>query len=98
MIQPIEYNVLIKLDEIKKKTDGGILLSDTTIEADKHAQQRGTIAAMSPFAFSYAEWPGGLTPKVGDRVFFARYEGVLFTEGEDEFRLVKDKAIAAVIE
>lgn len=98
MIRPVEYNVLIRPDPVEEKTQGGLILPDTTKDADKHAQQRGTIVSMSPLAFDYAEWPAGQKPEIGNRVLFARYEGILVKDGEDEFRLVKDKAIAAVIE
>ena len=98
MIRPIEYNVLIRPDPVEERTKGGLLLPDQTKESDKHAQQRGTIVSMSPASFDYAEWPEGTKPEIGDRVIFARYEGILWKEGDDEFRLVKDKAIAAVIE
>jgi len=98
MIRPIEYNVLIRPDPAEQKTKGGIILSDQTVETDKHAQQRGVIVSMSPAAFDYAEWPEGSKPQNGNRVLFARYDGILVKDGDDEFRLVKDKAIAAVIE
>jgi chaperonin GroES len=98
MIRPIEYNVLVRPDPIEERTKSGIILTDATVESDKHAQQRGVIVSMSPAAFDYAEWPEGGKPQIGDRVLFARYDGILVKDGEDEFRLVKDKAIAAVIE
>ena len=72
MIRPIEYNVLIRPDPAEQKTKGGIILSDQTVETDKHAQQRGVIVSMSPAAFDYAEWPEGAKPEIGDRVIFAR--------------------------
>lgn len=97
-IRPIEYNVLIYPDPVEQKTKGGIIISDVTKESDEHAQQRGTIVAMSPFAFTYDNWPMDANPPViGDRVFFARYDGALIDDGGHKFRLVKDKSIAAVI-
>ena len=98
MIRPIEYNVLVRPDPTEQKTKSGIILTDATVESDKHAQQRGVIVSMSPAAFDYAEWPEGGKPEIGDRVLFARYDGILVKDGEDEFRLVKDKAFAAVME
>lgn len=97
-IKPIEFNVLVRPDSVETKTPGGIILTDVTKESDRFAQQRGTIEAISPFAFDYAVWGDVPKPKIGDRVLFARYDGILVKDGEDEFRLVKDKAIAAVIE
>lgn len=98
-IQPIEFNVLVKPQTVEEKTKGGIILSDVTKEADKYAQQRGEIVALSPLAFSYADWPAGTTlPKVGDEVFFGKYAGTLVKDDDgNEFRLVKDKEIAAVV-
>lgn len=97
-IQPIEFNVLIKPQEVEKKTASGLYLPDQTVEADKYAQQRGEIVALSPLAFSYADWPDGtVLPKVGDTVFFGKYAGTMVKEGDAEYRLVKDKEIAAVL-
>jgi co-chaperonin GroES (HSP10) len=100
MIQPIEFNVLIKPLDIDQKTKGGIILVDQTVEADRYAQQRGTIAAVSPLAFSYADWPEGTQlPKVGDTVFYGKYAGTMVKDDDGtEYRLVKDKEIAAVIQ
>ena len=37
-------------------------------------------------------------PKVGDKVFFAKYAGLMITaDDETEFRLMSDKDIAAVL-
>lgn len=98
-IQPIEFNVLVKPQDVEKKTKGGIILADQTTEADKYAQQRGTIEAVSPLAFSYGDWPAGtVLPKPGDEVFFGKYAGTLVKDDDgNEFRLVKDKEIAAVV-
>lgn len=100
MIQPIEFNVLIKPLEVEQKTKGGIILVDQTKEADKYAQQRGTIAAVSPLAFTYADWPEGTRlPQVGDVVFYGKYAGTMVKDDDGtEYRLVKDKEIAAVIQ
>ena len=99
-IQPIEFNVLVKPQDIEQKTKGGIILVDQTVEADKYAQQRGEIIAVSPLAFSYADWPEGTRlPTVGDIVFFGKYSGTLVKDDDGtEYRLVKDKEIAAVIQ
>ncbi len=96
-IKPIEFNVLIKPQEVEEKTKGGIILSDVTKEADRYAQQRGTIAAISPLAFSYADWPTGtVLPQVGDTVFYGKFAGTMVKDDDGtEYRLVKDKEIAA---
>ena len=93
----LEFNVIVEQDAVKDKTDGGLILIDQ--EKQKHQTTRGTIVAISPLAFSYAEWPEGTSPpKVGDRVAFAQYGGP-FIDGQDEkkYRVLKDKDIVAVL-
>jgi chaperonin GroES len=99
-IRPIEFNVLVRPQAIEEKTKGGLILPDQTKEADKYAQQRGTIVALSPLAFTYADWPeGSFLPVVGQDVLFGKYAGTLVKDDDGtEYRLVKDKEIAAVID
>lgn len=99
-ITPIEYKVLVKPTEVVEKTKGGILLPDIVKEKDQHASMEGVIEAVSPFAFSYEEWPAGARkPKAGDLVVFSRYSGINI-KGNDggEYRLMNDKDIVAVRE
>lgn len=102
-LRPMEFNVVVKPDAIEEKTAGGIILTSSTVDADKLAADSGVIIALSPLAFSYAEWPEGtVLPQVGDRVVYARYAGTLRKakpgSGEDDLRILKDKDIMAVVE
>ena len=98
-IAPMEYNVLVAPEEAITKTAGGILLPEKIAETEQLASQKGRLVAMSPHAFSYADWPeGARKPEVGDAVLFAKYAGGLI-DGADkrEYRVVKDKDIIAVL-
>lgn len=96
---PMEYNVVIRPDNVEEVTKGGIILSTRTVEADKFAVQTGEVIALSPHAFSYADWPeGARKPVVGDRVVYGKYKGSTFGKDADEVRIVKDKDIDAIIE
>lgn len=98
-IRPIEYNVLIKQDEVEEKTSGGVFIPGQEQDRQKHAQTRGEIVAMSPMAFSFDDWPQGEPkPELGQRVVFGRHAGT-FVEGVDgnEYRVVKDKDVVAVM-
>jgi co-chaperonin GroES (HSP10) len=105
-LTPLEFFVLVELDPQEKKTAGGIILTENTQERDELAVQEGTLVAISPHAFSYAEdWPEGSKPEVGQRVLFKRYAG---TSGgihrktvngvERRWRLMNDKELIAIIE
>jgi co-chaperonin GroES (HSP10) len=97
-LQPVEFNCIIELDPTEEKTGGGIILPGDKVDRNRLEETVGTIAALSPFAFNYEDWPEGADkPKVGDRVFFARYAGIL-QECEDRWvRIIKDKDVVAVV-
>ncbi len=98
-IQPIEYNVLVKQDDIEEKTSGGLYLPDDQQERDKHSATQGVIVAASPMAFAFDDWPADKPkPQAGQRIVFARHAGT-FVKGEDgkEYRVVKDKDVVATM-
>ncbi len=96
---PKEFNVVVEMDPVEQVTKGGIILTATQTDRDKHAAEVGTLTDVSPLAFTYADWPEGeQQPQVGDRVLVARYTGVMHTIGDRTFRVLKDKEIVAVIE
>jgi chaperonin GroES len=104
-LHPMEFQVVVQPDPVEEKTKGGIILAQSTVEADELAADEGTLVAVSPHAFSYAEWPeGARKPQVGDRVIFSRYAGTFrkpkVTEDRKTppLRIMPDKAILAVIE
>ncbi len=97
---PFEYNVVIAPEEVETVTKGGIILTDAKKEVDGIATMRGRLVSVSPAAFDYANWPEGTRlPQPGDEVIFAKYAGVLIP-GKDgrEYRILKDRDIAAVIQ
>ena len=100
---PLEYQCVILLDRQEEKTAGGIILPSQVKDADKLAAQEGTLVAISPHAFSYADsWPEGSKPEVGQRVLIRRYAGVMHERGEGStkraYRLVSDKDIIAIVQ
>ncbi len=95
---PSEYNVVVKPDPVEEVTKGGIIMPVSKTDRDKLAADEGTLVAVSPHAFSYADWPEGQKPpQVGDRVVFARYAGSLIKRGDTDYRVIKDKDIIAVV-
>lgn len=97
-ISPTEFKVLVRPDKVEEKTRGGIIVPQETRERDQAASTAGEIIAISPLAFTYADWPvTSNPPKVGDRVLFGRYSGMT-VKGNDgeEYRLIADKEISGV--
>lgn len=97
-LQPVEFNVVVELDHEEEKTAGGIILTTQKVERNRLEETEGTLAAVSPFAFNYDEWPAGARkPEIGDRVYFARYAGIL-TECDGRWvRIIKDKEVVAIV-
>ena len=95
MIVPVEYKVLVKLEEMEKTTVGGIIIPDDRHERDQMAQTEATLIAVGGNAFE--DWNGDI-PVVGDRVLVSKYAGER-TNGKDDnpFRLCVDKDICAII-
>jgi len=67
-IQPINNNILIKLDEVKEdKTAGGIIIPDTA----KEKSQEGEVVALPP--------DSDISVSVGDRVMYKSFSGTEIT-------------------
>lgn len=98
-IRPVEFNILVKPDDVERKTKGGIILAESTVEKEEFGRMEGTLIAASPLAFDYAEWPEGTKPEVGNRVLFSRYQATE-VQGRDggKYWLMKDKAVCGVME
>lgn len=96
-IYPIEYRVVILLDEAPEKI-GSILVPKDVKERNDLAQVQGVLVAVGGLAFSVDGNPWPDQPKVGDRVMIAKYSGV-DADGKDgrKYRVAHDKDVCAVI-
>ena len=99
-IKPVEYKVLIKVDEINDKSEGGIWIPESRLEREQMAHDRGTLVDVSEMAFE--DWPGR-RPQVGEKVIFSKYAGsIIMFENKDRmrerYRLCNDKDICAILE
>lgn len=98
-LRPMEFNVVVEMDPVEERTAGGIILPTSKTDRDELATEEGTLVALSPHAFTYADWPEGEAPPVaGERVLIARYAGAIHKRAGKVFRVLKDKDIVAVIE
>jgi chaperonin GroES len=91
--------VVMPLDPVKK-TAGGIILTDTSVEAAKWVQHLGVILAYGPDAFKDSSGKERYSPmpKKGDIVMYGQYAGTAFRkEFIDEVNLkVGDKKLLLV--
>ncbi len=94
---PMEYNVVVEIDAVVKKSPGGIIMPDAIVDKEKLAAEEGTLIAVSDMAFDI--WPdGSRKPQVGERVLVARHSGIMRERDGKTLRILKDKDIVAIIE
>lgn len=93
MIEPIGHRVLLKMQELAKKTKGGIILPDETRYRLEMAEMYGEIVAMGDEAFITHK----TKPKVGDVIMIPRNGGLLYTYEAVEYRIIDDIHIQGII-
>lgn len=94
-LDPVEYKVLVKPDNVDEVTKSGLIIPAQTADRERMAQVKGTLVACGGNAFE--DWRGRI-PKIGDRVYFAKYAGLkVQDESRGWYQLINDKDIAAII-
>ena len=93
-IKPLFDNVLIKPLEEEAKTPGGILLPDTA----KEKPQVGKIMAVGPGATDDKGKKVPMQVKVSQKVVYKKWGGNEIRVGQEEWLLVEQKDILAIIE
>jgi len=93
-IKPIGGKVLVKRLEADEKTAGGIVLPDTAKEKPKEGKVIALGEGKTLDSGEHCEFE----VKVGDRVIFASYSGNEVTVDGEEYLLMSEEDILAVID
>ena len=93
-ITPLFDNVLVKPLEEESKTPSGILLPDTA----KEKPQIGKIMAVGPGGMTDDGKQVKMVVKVGDKVMYKKWGGNEVKIGTEEWLLVEQKDILAIVE
>lgn len=97
--RPQGYKILVAIPKPRKKTDGGILIPDHVLDAEKTASIYGNVIGVGPDAYSdELKFPHGPYCKEGDWVIFRSYSGTRLKINDDEFRLINDDTVEAVVD
>lgn len=97
--EPSGYKLLIKPLEVKEKTDSGIYMPDALKNAEQTASVIGFVVKAGPDAYMDTEkFPNGPYCKEGDFVIFRSYSGTRFKVDKQEFRLINDDTVEAVVD
>ncbi len=105
---PVGPRVLIQLQTIREKTQGGIVLVEETKEVNRATTQVGKLIATGQIAFCNRDtgqrWPEGVWATNGNIVRIPKYIGTRWErelpngEGKAVFVLIEDHQIQSVID
>lgn len=96
-IIPVGWRVLLKPRDVSDVTAGGIIRPDITKETMKLAAVICEVIAMGPDAYGDANKFQDPWVKVGDQVLIERFAGARFKYNGEEYRILNDDEIIAVI-
>jgi len=91
-IKPLADRVVVKALPTEEKTKSGIIMPDTA----KEKPQEGEIVAVGPGKVEKGERLA-LEVKVGDRVIYSKYAGTEVKYDGQEYLILKESDILAVI-
>ncbi len=87
-IKPLGDRVVIKRFEAEEKTKSGIVLTGSAKERPQEAE----VVAVGPGTEEVK-----MEVKVGDKVLFSKYSGTEVKMGDDEYIILKQEDILAVV-
>lgn len=101
MIKAPGYRLLVRPDEIKKKTESGILIEYADNEKlEKGARITGTVVDIGPECWGMDKNPNK-EPwcKVGDQIYWAKYAGkqVVDPETQIDYIILNDEDVCGVL-
>jgi chaperonin GroES len=92
-VKPLADRVFVKVSASEEKTQGGILLPDTA----KEKPQIGEVVQVGSGKRNEDGTRQELEVKIGDKVLYSKYAGTDIKLGGDEYVLLSEKDILAVV-
>jgi chaperonin GroES len=92
-IRPLHDRVVVKRLEAKEQVRGGIIIPDTAKEKPQEAE----VIAVGPGKFLDDGKRAAMDVKAGDRILIGKYSGSEIKLDEQEYVIVREDEILAVI-
>jgi chaperonin GroES len=92
-VRPLADRVLVRALEEAEVKRGGIIIPDTA----KEKPQEGEVIAIGPGRISDKGDRIALEVNTGDRVLFGKYSGTEVTVGEENYLIMRESDILAVL-
>ena len=97
--QPKGYKLLISIPKMAEQTEGGVHMPDKLIKLEETASIIGFVVEMGDECYKDKDkFPNGPYCQKGDFVIFRSYSGTRFKIKGDEFRLINDDTVEAVVD
>lgn len=97
--EPKGYKILIGLPKIEEAYESGILKADNVKRQDEVATVVGFVLKMGPDCYKdTVKFPTGPYCQEGDFVLMRTYSGTRFKVHGQEFRLINDDSVEAVVQ
>ena len=93
-LQPLGDRLVVRREDSEERTEGGIYLPDSA----KDKPTRGTVVSVGDGKLLDDGSRGPMQVKPGDRVLFTSYAGEAIEIGDEEYLLMSEGEILAVIE
>jgi len=93
-VRPLGDRVLVKPLEVEEKKKGGIIIPDTA----KEKPQEGKVIAVGKGKITEEGKVLPLDVKVGDKILFGRYSGNEIKIDDEDYLIVKEEDILAIVE
>ena len=96
--RPVGYRVLVALPNVEETFSGGILKAAKTLHEEYILSTIGVVLDMGEQAYTDKDrFPTGPWCKAGDYVMFRANTGTRFKVGAQEYRLMNDDSIEAIV-
>lgn len=95
-LRPCGHRVVVKMDEVERTTESGIVLPDEVADREEMSGTRATVVAVGPSAWA-DQRVGGPWAKPRDRVMIAKFAGQLWKRNGTKYRVISDLDVIAVI-
>ena len=93
-LQPLGDRIVIRREESEDRTEGGIFLPDSA----KDKPTRGVVVSVGDGKLLDDGSRGEMQVSVGDRVLFTSYAGENIEIGDEEYVLMGESEVLAVLE
>ena len=97
--EPKGWKILIAMPTAEEKTEGGIIKASTTVKDEEVSNICGFVLKLGPECYNDTKrFPSGNWCEAGDWVVFRAYSGTRMKMYGQEFRLINDDTVEAVVD